>query len=415
MQLIAVGLNQSSAPLAVRERVAFVPARIPDALAYLLDEVQEAFILSTCNRTEIYGIVGHARSGAHVLTQFLARWHSLPPEPLATSLYSYTHLDAARHLFRVSSGLDSMVLGEDQIVAQLKEALAIADRAGSLGSRLHRLGAAALGASKRVRTETRLGASPTSVVSVALGMAVRELGSLSGRSVVVLGAGRTAGLVVQHSRSGAPSASVTIVSRTPERAAALAAQHGVGFATWDTLLDRVAAADLVVGTTASAEPVLRAAAVRALPRTRTRLVCVDLAVPRDIEPEVGGLPHVALFDMDHFQRAAAASRARRQGEIAPAERIVAECVGAFEEWWRAREVAPAISRLRAHADAIREAELARALGRLKLEPSDEVIVRELAARVLNQFLHHPMSALRTDPEAANLAAAVDRLFLPGRS
>lgn len=413
MQLIAVGLNQSSAPLAVRERVAFVPARIPDALAHLLGEVQEAFILSTCNRTEIYGIVGHARSGAHVLTQFLARWHSLPAEPLAASLYSYTHLDAARHLFRVASGLDSMVLGEDQIVAQLKEALAIADRAGSLGSRLHRLGAAALGASKRVRTETRLGASPMSVVSVALCMAARELGSLAGRSVVVLGAGRTAELVVQHCRSGA--ASVTVLSRTPERAAALADRHGVGVATWDALLDRVGAADLVVGTTASAEPVLRADAVRALARARARLVCVDLAVPRDIEPEVGGLPHVALFDMDHFQRAAAASRERRQGEIGAAERIIAECVGAFEEWWRAREVAPAISRLRAHADAIREAEVARALGRLRLEPSDEVIVRELAARVLNQFLHHPMSALRTDPEAANLAAAVDRLFLPGRS
>ncbi|HEU4828528.1 MAG TPA: glutamyl-tRNA reductase [Gemmatimonadales bacterium] len=413
MQLIAVGLNQSSAPLAVRERVAFVPSQVPDALAQLLEEVEEGFILSTCNRTEIYAIVGHARSGSQVLTQFLSRWHSIPAESLSPSLYSFTHAAAARHLFRVASGLDSMVLGEDQIVAQLRNALAVAGGAGSLGPRLHRLGDGALSASKRVRTETALGSSATSVVSVALGAATSQLGTLADRSVVVLGAGHTAELVVRHCRSAAPSASITVLNRTPGRAKALAERHAVSAAGWGELLGLVADADLVVGATSAAEPVVRAADLREVLRAGRALVCLDLAVPRDIEPGVGALPNVVVYDMDYFQRCADAGRERREAEIAPAEAIVGECVAMFEEWWRGREVAPAISRLRARADAIRDAELERALRRLQLDSADEMVVRELAARVLNQFLHQPMTTLRSDPEAANLAAALDRLFTPG--
>ena len=415
MQLIAIGLNQVSAPLGVRERVAFAPAQLPAALARLLEEVDEGFILSTCNRTEIYAIVGHARSGSNVLTQFLARWHAVPTESLTPCLYSHVHTDAARHLFRVAAGLDSMVLGEDQIVAQLKGTLAIAQCVGSLGPRLHRLGAAALAASKRVRTETGLGCSTTSVVSVALGAAARELGTLADRSVVVMGAGRTAELVVRHCRSSAPAAGITVVNRTPGRAERLAERHAVAVAGWTSLPEVVRTADLVVGTTNACEPVLRIADVGPAERAGRPLVCLDLAVPRDIEPGVAALPRVVLFDMDHFQRCAAESRERRQGEVGRAETIVGECVSKFEEWWRGREVAPAISRLRARADAIRDAELERALARLALDPARESVVRELAARVLSQFLHQPMTTLRTDPEAANLAAAMDRLFIPGRS
>jgi glutamyl-tRNA reductase len=250
------------------------------------------------------------------------------------------------------------------------------------------------------------------VVSVALGAAERELGSLDGRNVVVLGAGHTAELVVRHCRSAAPAASITVDNRTRERADALAARHRSRAAGWESLPDIVASADLLIGTTSSAEPVMRAAELTPRDRAGRQLTCLDLAVPRDIEPEVGALPGVVLYDMDYFQRCAAAGRERREAEIAPAEAIVADCVTRFEQWWRGREVAPAIRRLRARADAIRDAELERALRRLRLEPAGESVVRELAARVLNQFLHEPMTTLRTDPEAANLAAALDRLFTP---
>jgi glutamyl-tRNA reductase len=413
LQLVVVGLNQSTAPLPVRERVAFVGSRSGDALAHLASEVEEGFILSTCNRTEVYALAGHAESGIRLVTGWLERWHGIDPGTLAPYLYAHTHEAAVRHLFRVISGLDSMVLGEDQIVGQARSALALATAAGSLGPRVHRLGAAALAVSKRVRAETRLCRSPVSVVSIALGAAADDLGGLAGRSVVVVGAGRTAESVLKLLRSLEPSATVTVVNRTAAHAARLGARHGARTAEWSELARHVASADLVISATSAPCVVVGASELRAAAARGRPLVCLDLAVPRDIDPAAAVLPGISIHHIDDLQQRATANRVRREAEIGPAEAIVEQGVARFAEWWRAREVVPVISRLRARADAMREAEVQRALARLPhVDAASEAVVRALAARLVNRLLHEPLTNVKEGPEGANLAIALDRLFAP---
>lgn len=416
MQLAVVGLNQSSAPLSVRERVSLAPERAGGLLARLPAGLTEGFILSTCNRTEIYAVVAHAASGARQLAEFFARSHGLAVTELEPHLYTHVQAAAARHLFRVTSGLDSMVLGEDQIVAQVKSALHQAQEAGSLGPWLHRLGSAALAASKRVRADTGLARSPVSVMSVALDAAHAELESLEHRRVVVVGAGRTADAVVRLCLSRAPSAAITVVNRTPERARELAARCGVEAAPWAALPELLSAADLLVTAVSALSPVvLKDDLARALPTGR-RLIVLDLSVPRAVDPAAATIPGLTIHDVDALQERAVANRRRREGEVAAAEAIIAECTERFSEWWRAREVAPAIRRLRARADSIRDSEQQRALARLPgLTSNDQLIVREMADRLINKLLHQPMTNLKQYPDGANLATALDRLFAPTES
>lgn len=382
-------------------------------LARLRREVAEGFVLSTCNRTELYAITGHADTGARVLAGFLARCHSIPAGDLEPHAYTHAHEAAARHLFRVTSGLDSMVLGEDQIVAQVKSALHAAQDAGTLGSRLHRLGAAALGASKRVRSETALGRSAVSVMSVGLELAREQLGSLERCRIVVAGAGRTADAVIRLCRSFGPAASITIVNRTTARAEALAERHGALAAGWDTLGEHLRRADLLVTAVSAGRPVIRTEGVAPRLAGESRLVVLDLSVPRAVDPAAARSPGVTLLDVDALQHRAAANRKRRAAEVAAAESIIDRCVAEFSDWWRAREVAPAISRLRAHAEALRAAELQRALAKLPgLSPGEQTVVRDLATRLVGKLLHHPTTNLRHLPDAATLASALDRLFTP---
>jgi glutamyl-tRNA reductase len=411
VQIVVVGLNQNSAPVAVRERLAFVPGELPRALEGLRNHVGEGFILSTCNRVEIYALAGHADSGAHLLGRFLAETRGFPPDELRPLLYSYGHEEAVAHLFRVASGMDSMVVGEGEVLSQVRAALDAAYAAGTLGPVLRRLGSAAVGAGKRVRAQTAIGRNPISVVTLALRAAEAHGRPIAGASILVLGAGETAETVLRH-LDKALARHVTVASRRHERAIALAERYGVAAVRMDAVPATLQAVDIVVGCTSAPELVLHADDVVGARRSGTRdLLCLDLGVPRDIDPAVRGVPGVTLVDLDELQAAADENRACRTREIDRAELVVAGEVDRFMDWWRSRRVVPTIAALRAYAAEVRDAEVAHALARLgDLSPRDAFIVRALAQRIVGKLLHRPLTVLKADAEGANMAQVLRQLF-----
>jgi len=305
-----------------------------------------------------------------------------------------------------------MVLGECEILGQVRRALGAARQVGTLGPVLDRLGDAALACGKRVRTSTTLGIDGASMASVGLRLAARIRGGLDATKIVVLGAGETADQIVAHLRTlGAEH--VTVLNRTAERGAALAAAHGVEARPWDELAVALEQADIVIGCTASPAPIVDATVLtgmRAHAASRP-LLCLDLGVPRDIDPAVSSIPGVTLIGMDRIETEAAARRAERARDLERAESIVAQETERYMEWWRGRGVASTVARLHARADAIREAEVARALARLpELTPQARAVVSELATRVVAKLLHDPTVALKRDPEGVNMAVVVERLF-----
>jgi glutamyl-tRNA reductase len=411
VQIVVVGLNQNSAPVAVRERLAFAPGELPSALRELRNHAAEGFILSTCNRVEVYALAGHADSGGVLLGRFLAEARGFPLDELRPLLYSHGHEAAVAHLFRVASGMDSMVLGEGEVLSQVRAALDAANTAGALGPVLRRLGSAAVGAGKRVRTRTAIGRNPLSVVTLALQAAAERGRPLRDASVVILGAGDTAETVLRHLASLSPRR-VRVASRRPERAAVLAARHGVEAARLEDLRELVAEVDVVVGCTSAPQVLLRADDVAAGRGDGARgLLCLDLGVPRDVDPEVGRLPGVTLVDLDELQRAAEQNRARRAREVEHGEAVVAGEVDRFMEWWRSRQVVPTIAALRAYAADVRDAEVEHALARLgDLPARDAFVVRALAQRIVGKLLHRPLTVLKADPEGANMAQVLRQLF-----
>lgn len=411
MQIVVVGLNHVTSAVGLRERFAFSAHTLPAALSRLGKSVDEGFLLSTCNRTEAYAFAGHAESGVRQLTRFLAESGGVSPASVDGIVYAHAHDAAVQHLFRVAAGLDSMVIGEDQIVRQVKQALDAARSAGTLGSILDRLGSSALATGKRVRSATGIGRNRVSVVSIAVEAATEALGTLQGRDAVVVGAGRTGAVAAQH--LVAAGSRVTVVARHVARGRALAGTAGASSAGWNRLGKALAAADLVISCTSAQEIVIDESTLGAVMRARggRPLFCFDLAVPRDIDPAAAAMPGVVLHDMDALAHVAAASRAQRSTELDAAEAIVAQRVEQFMEWWRGREVVPAIAQLRCHAEEIRDAELERALARLpELTDRGRIVVRGLASRIVNKLLHQPVTTLKHDPEGANMAQMVQYLF-----
>jgi glutamyl-tRNA reductase len=410
VQLVITGLHQRTAPLALRERLACAAADLPDALQQLRAFADEGFIISTCNRVEVCGVV-HAPHDEHALRQFLLEWKRLAPDELLPHVYTLTGEDAVRHIFRLAAGLDSMVLGEDQIMAQIKAAMNAANDAGMLGNVLHRLLQSALAAGKLVRTQTGIARTPVSVVSVALDLARQTLGGLGGQRVTVIGAGRMAELALKHLH-GDRTIAIRVLSRTYARAAALAEQYGVVAAPFAELEQALCNSDMVISCTSAPEIVLdsaligRASAGRAAP-----LLLLDLAVPRDIDRQAAALPHVRLFDIDDMQAVSAENRAARMAEIAKAEELIEGEADKFAEWWAAQRVVPTIRALRERAEAIRVAELERALARLpELSPREQQAVQALSAAIVNKLLHQPITSLKDRHVGGELAEAVQQLF-----
>jgi glutamyl-tRNA reductase len=304
-----------------------------------------------------------------------------------------------------------MIVGEDQILGQLRRAISDARQAGTIGPILDRLGSSALACGKRVRTATEMGQATPSVVSVALAEATRARGSLANTEVVLVGSGETAALALRHLLAACP-ARITVVGRSAESAAALALAHGVDAAGWEALPSLLASTDVVLSCTAAPLPVLSAESLRTSREAASRpLLCIDLGVPRDIDPAVREIAGVTLIDIDSIGVAASELRLERHRQIAAAEELVADEVERFMTWWRERDVAPTIARLHAHANRIRAAELERALSRLGgLSPREQDVVRALAERITSKLLHDPTIVMKRDPEGGNMAIMLDQLF-----
>ncbi|MGQ0639783.1 MAG: glutamyl-tRNA reductase [Gemmatimonadaceae bacterium] len=411
MYLAVVGLNQQRAPVTVRGQLAIGADELPVALAGLRGRVREGFVLSTCNRIEAYTVGTSTDAALAASRAFLAERADKLWNVWASRTYEHTDDRALRHLFTVAAGLDSMVLGEPQILGQLRTALDAAGREHLAGAILGQVGAAAIVCGKRVRSETGIGRHATSVVTVALSEVVRRLGGWDGHEVVVVGAGSTAELVLKH-LAASSGCRLTLVGRTSERAIALARRYGVAARPFAELRDALASADALIACTAAPHYVVAATDLVVAGRdcSERPLICLDLGVPPDIDPRAATFAAVQLLDLDAVQTIADENRTVREREAPRAQAVVEEELDRFMQWWRVRHVIPTIARVRSGADALREAEVARALARLPgLSPREQRVVRSLASRLVGKLLHAPTATLRERGDR-DLAAAMRVLF-----
>ena len=415
MQLVLVGTSYQRAPVELRELLAYDPKLRKDALGRLGGEGAEAAVLSTCNRTEVYGVSAEPAELEERIYGELAGLSGLSHSELAPALYSVSDEAAAVHLFRVAAGLDSMVPGEAQILGQVREAYEAARETETAGPILHRLFRQALRVGKRVRTETAIGENPASVSSAAAQLAERVFDDLGGRRILLLGAGKTADLTAANLLSRGVG-EIVVANRSPERAEALARRFDGRAVGLDEVEAELAHADVVVASTSSQGFVVSAAQVeRALKARRGRSIFfIDIAVPRDIDPAVIELEGAYVFDIDDLERVVAESVAGRREEAVRAEAIVSEEADAFRAWQLSLEVVPAISSLRARAESIRREELERAEGRLaSLSPSQRRAVEALTSQIVAKLLHQPTVRMKEAAAAADgvlYADAVRHLF-----
>jgi glutamyl-tRNA reductase len=357
--LVLLGLNHRSAPLAVRERIAFEEADLHQALLRLAPAgpVEEGLILSTCNRVEI--LVKTTESGGLAAVKaFLETERGLSREELDRYTYHFEGLDAVRHLFRVASGLDSMILGEPQILGQVRRSYLAAHAAGATGPILDHVLQQGLGAAKRIRSETGISRHAVSVASTAVVLARKIFGELKGRSVLLLGAGKMTELAAKHLRQNGVG-QVIVSSRTFHSAVVLAEKVGGEVVNWDDAISQIERVDVVVTGTAAPEPILGRADVHKAMRARRNrpLFLIDLAVPRDVEPEVHSLDNVYLYDIDDLQGVVEANLGQRQREAEKAKQLIEQEVEVFDRWRQSLEIAPTISALRETLHEVRRREL----------------------------------------------------------
>jgi glutamyl-tRNA reductase len=415
MAVNILGINHKTAPVALREKVAFSEDRLVAALRTLREElgVAEALILSTCNRTEVYW--SGTTSGSE-LSQWLERHHGNNLD-LAASLYVHQESRAIEHAFSVASGLDSMVLGEVQILGQLKDAYRIAQESGSTGPILNKLFQAAFSAAKRVRTETRIGANAVSLASATVSLARRVYEDLSVHNVLMIGAGDMNALTARHFMSAGIKRMV-IANRTLARAQALAGELKAHAVPLSDLDQELAVADIVISCTASPEPLIAKRAVEAAIRTRRRrpIFMVDMAVPRDIDPTVAELEDVYLFSIDDLQQLVDENIQQRELAAGGARLLIDEEVARFLTESRAQDAGPAIRALRQQADGIRQQTVEQARRMLQAGKSTDEVIDYLANTLTNRLLHVPTQALRQAAELADLALAetVTRLLTEER-
>ena len=413
MNLLVLGINHQTAPVSLRERVAFGAEALPRALASLraLPQVREVALLSTCNRTELYAL---SEDDGQALADWLAT-HPADAGDLHAYLYKHADADAVRHLFRVATGLDSLVLGEPQILGQVKEAWAAARSAGTLGTQLDRLFQHAFATAKRARTDTRIGANPVSVASTAVRLAQESFARLDESTVLLIGAGETIELAARHLSDGKVKR-LLVANRTLAHAQDLASRHG-GVALPLTELDRhLAEADIVLSATASREPILhRPQVAAALAQRKHRpMLLLDLAVPRDIAADVAGLKDVFLYTVDDLERAIEDNRRSRREAAEEAEAIVELQTVRFVETSLAATRHAPLKRLRAHGERARDEALAKARQQLASGRDPQEVLDLLANTLTNRLLHAPTAALREAALTgdAELARATNKLFPP---
>jgi glutamyl-tRNA reductase len=398
MPLYALGLNHATAPVTVREQVAFQPDTLGAALRDLIAQpsVKEAAILSTCNRTEVY----FSAAEATPVERWLESFHRVPSDSLHPYVYTLPQDRAVSHAFRVASGLDSMVLGEPQILGQMKQAVRSAEAAGALGLILNRLFQRTFAVAKDVRTNTDIGSASISMAAAAVKLAERIYPSLAEQHLLLIGAGEMIDLAAKHFAARTPK-SITVANRTLERGEQLAARFGASAITLNELPDRLAQFDMIVTSTASSLPILgKGLLERAIKSRRHRpMFIVDLAVPRDVEPEVAELDDIFLYSVDDLANIVKDNLQIRVDSLAQAEALIAEQAQSFLRWLDGRSAIPTLTALQGHHESLRAAEVERARKLLAGGAAPEQVIEQLARGLTNKFLHAPAQALTRAGEA----------------
>jgi glutamyl-tRNA reductase len=418
-ELFVVGISWRTAPVAVREKLAFREEELGTTLQEMTKQlpVAEALLISTCNRVEVYGVAVAASDAPTAVRAFLAEQRGVKAKDVAEHLYEHRGSAAVRHVFRVASSLDSLVVGEAQILGQLKDAYGVAGAAGTSGSVLSRCLERAFGVAKRVRTETTIARGAANVSSVAVELAGKVFGDLAGKNVLVVGAGKMSALAAKHLyASGAQK--IVVTNRSPERAEALAAEIEGLAKPWADLEGLLVDADVVISSTGAREPILTKALFKRVMKARRwrNMMVIDIAVPRDAEAALDDLDGVYLFNIDDLDKVKQANLAEREKAADHAAKIVEHEAGQFEHWLRTQGVVPTIRALREKFAQVADAEVQKALDQLSRKDLTREQQRELLQRlvqlVVNKLLHQPTTVLRgADPEqAASLAAAVCELF-----
>jgi len=413
-ELFVVGISWRTAPVAVREKLAFREEELTGTLQAMTAglPVAEALLVSTCNRVEVYGVARPGADATGPVRAFLAAQRGLPAGEVADVLYDHRGGAAVRHVFSVASALDSLVLGEAQILGQLKAAYGVATGAGTSGPLLGRCLERAFGVAKRVRTETAIARGAANISTVAVDLAKRVFGNLAGKSVLVIGAGKMSTLAARHLyASGAQR--IVVTNRSPEKAEALAAEIDGTARPWAELERLLVEADVVISSTGAREPILTRALFKRVTKARRwrQLVVIDIAVPRDAEPAIGELDGVYVFDIDDLEKVVAANLAERAKAAEHAGRIVDHEAAQFEHWLRTQGVVPTIRALRERFAQVAEGELQKALDQLARKEHTPAQQREVVQRlvqlVVNKLLHQPTAALReAPPDEAGLRAEI---------
>lgn len=418
MHILSLGLNHTSAPVQLRERLAFSEEQIRAALAryycgHLKTSFAELVILSTCNRIEIYA--ASSQLAFADLEAFLLDARGVSVPELRPYLYRFEDLDAARHLFDVAAGLDSLVVGEPQILGQITRALELARGQNAAGSTLNRLFQAAIHAGKRARTETSISRNPASISSLAASVAEKTLGHIRSTSVAVLGAGEMAELTVEALRKRGVQ-KIWVVNRTLERARLLADRWGAESATFESLDEVLHQADVLISSTGAPHLVLSAERVASVMHSRAdrALVLIDIAVPRDIDPDVANIPHIRLFDIDGLNAQLEDSLAHRMDEVPRVKKILAEELSEFKGYLQSLEMLPIIVDIRQRAEAIRSAELEKTLRRMPdLTDAERERIEALSHSIVKKILDRPTRRLRLEsscPHAPAYATVARTLF-----
>ncbi len=418
MDTFVLGINHKTAPVEIREKFAFTPSGLEDTLNFLLKDglLQECVILSTCNRTEIYATAKDADRGRETVFNLLGEREGFTRESLEKISYFYACQDAVAHLFQVAAGLDSMILGETQILGQVKQAYETAAGCGSVGKVFHALFSRTLGCGKKVHTETKINENATSVSYASVELAKKIFGRLTRRSVLVIGAGEMSELTLRHLLDHG-AAEVTVTNRTKERAEKVACNFGGKTVDYEDMEKHLETVDIVISSTGAPHFIITKPQMARIMRARKNrpLFIIDIAVPRDIDPAINSLGNVYLYDIDDLQEVVASNLKDREKEARRAELIIAEEVKEFQSWFKALNVVPLITALRKKAETIRQEELQRELSDklAKLGKKEQKAVDNLTKLIVNRLLREPVLRIKefaVEDKSDAYVASLSRLF-----
>ena len=421
VRLLVLGLNHKTAPLPLREAVAFDAAQIAEALRRFQESFpdSEAVVLSTCNRVELYiARPVEGQPNFHLLVQFLAEFHGMPASDLHGHIYHHEDRAMVEHLFAVAASLDSMVVGETQILAQVKQAYQAATTAGAARKVLHSLFQRALAAAKSIHDQTDLAAGRLSIASVAVDLSRSVFDRFDDKAVVCVGAGKMSRLMLRHLSELSPG-TIVVTNRSPDRAEALAAEFKAVAVPWQKLEELLVQADIVLTSTGSPEPVITTARFKSLLKARRYrpVVIVDIAVPRDVEAGVGELSNVYLYNIDDLEQVAAATRDKRSAAVDRSRELLAGFVEEFIAWYATRDVGPLVKALYEHSNALARAELdAYFAGHPQMDDAQRKDLERMVHRVVGKMLHTPVTQITQQAHASArpmLAAALRKLFALG--